>query len=131
MMFTDLAYQEIGTLVATTLTFVFVFAIIYRFIMSFIHYINHGNFGNVEKSFFISMVDTRWNDAVKYAFTGYHPGMILVDAFILSLYSLVMVALWAPMIVLLLLLLLGHTMRKRIGTKQEFIAKLDGTHNDG
>ncbi len=130
MIGTGLAYQELGAYIATILIIIFVFVIVIRYMMAFRHYIYHGDIGDFEKSAFISAMEGEWTNIVKYAFTGYHPGILIVDTFMLGLFSVTMIVLWAPMIVMLLLVLLGYTMRKRIAHKQEFTARLEGTHKE-
>lgn len=127
MMFTGLAYQEIGNWVASIFIFMFIVVVIYRYIMAFRYYVYNGNFCNYEESTLYAMMDGEFIDSIKYAFVGYHPGMIIADALVFVMFSMLMIIVWLPVTFISLFLLLGYTMRRRIARKQEFIAKLEGT----
>jgi hypothetical protein len=130
MIFTDLTYTEIGAIFSTLLIVMFIIVMIARFMLAFKHYIYSGDFGDAERSAFIGMMDGKWGNMIRYAFIGYHPGMVLVDAILIGLFSLLVIFIWVPMIVLTLLLLLGHVMRKRIEVKQTFVGNLKGDQLD-
>jgi hypothetical protein len=126
MIFTGLTYTEIGTIFTTLLIFMYAVVIVVRLILAFNHYIYSGDFGDAERSAFICMMEGQWGSMIGYSFVGYHPGLVLIDALLIGIFSLLMIFIWAPMIVLILLLLLGHVMRKRIEVKQTFVGNLKG-----
>ncbi len=130
MIFTDLSYIDVGGIIATLLIIMFSVVMVIRLIMAFRHYIYNGDCGDGEKSAFVSLMEGNWSDLVLYSFTGYHPGMVLVDAMMLGLFSLLVVGLWAPLIIMGLFILLGHVMRKRIAVKQTFVGNLKGDQLD-
>ncbi len=130
MIGTGLTYTEMGSVIATLLFFMYTIVIIVRFILAFNHYIYSGDFGDCERSAFVCIMEGKWSNLLKYMFTGYHPGMVLVDAMVIGIFSLLMIFIWAPMVFLVLFLLLGHVMRKRIAVKQEFVSNLKGDQLD-
>lgn len=129
MMFTDLAYQEIGGIVATFLLFFSICVVIFRFFTAFHNYIQTGKFGDFKKSLMGYLIEYP-QIPFKYAFIGYHPGILIADALILFLIAVLAIPFWGAYIVIGLVLLLGRIMRKRIAIKQEFINKLEGTHDN-
>ena len=130
MIFTDLTYTEVGSVIATLLFFMYAIVIIVRFILAFNHYIYSGDFGDGERSAFVCMMEGNWSSMIGYSFIGYHPGMVFVDAVLIGIFSLLMIFIWGPMIILALFLLLGHVMRKRIAVKQTFVGNLKGDQLD-
>ena len=130
MIGTGLTYTEIGGIIATLFLVMFAIVIVSRFIMAFNYYIYNGDFGDGEKSAFVSLTEAKWSNLIKYTFTGYHPGMIFVDGLLLAFFSIIMIGVWGPMIILALFLLLGNVMRKRIAVKQTFVGNLKGDQLD-
>ena len=129
MIFTDLSYIQIGEMLCTFSILFFMVVVIIRFILAFRNYIYNGNFGDFEKSAFVQMIENSKFFSV-YTFTGYHPGILLMDALMFGLFSITLIAGWGFYIIIGLFLFLGKTMRKRIAIKQKFVAKLDGTHDE-
>lgn len=129
MMFTDLTYTQIGEILGATSLLFFTAVVAIRFVLAFRNYIYSGNFGDFEKSAFAEMM-SHGNFFSRYAFIGYHPGILMIDAVTFGVFSLLIIPFWGAYIVIGLFLLLGNIVRKRIAIKQEFVAKLDGTHDE-
>lgn len=127
MIFTNLSYMQVGGILGTLSTMFFIVVVTIRYILAFRNYIYNGNFGDFEKSAFGEIME-HGNFFSVYAFTGYHPGTLTMDAIVFALFSILLIPLWGAYIICGLFLLLAKTIRKRIAAKQEFIAKLDGTH---
>lgn len=129
MIFTDLTYMEIGGILSTFSLLFFTVVVVIRLVLAFHHYIHTGNLGDFEKCAFGQVME-HGNFFSVYAFTGYHPGVLVMDAIVFGLFSTLMIPLWGAYIIFGLFLLLAKTMRNRIAVKQEFVAKLDGTHDE-
>lgn len=100
-------------------------ALLYRTVRSFNHYINTGELGDAEYFWFGQIIEGNGIFS-HYYFTGYHPGGILLDACILTLVALLLIPFWAPLIIIVLIVILAKQMRKRIAHKQKFVANLKG-----
>jgi hypothetical protein len=61
-------------------------------------------------------------------FHGCHPGAILVDVLSLAAAAFFAGILWLPLSIILPFIGLAYLLRKKIAKKQDFISKLDGTH---
>lgn len=118
-------YTEFGAMLATIMIIIVAMTIIQRLVMSFRNYIYTGNAGNFEHCWFIQVIDNK-GPFSEYAFTGVHPGGVVIDAFMLSFVSFAMVGAWAPIVIVLLIYALAKQMRKRIAHKQEFVGNLNG-----
>ena len=126
MMGTELTYIQIGGIISFTLQVLAVAVILYRLLRCFENYVNTGNFGDPKKSWFGQIME-KGNFFSGYAFTGYHP-IVLVDGFLFMFLGFTAMALWGVYAVAGLIILLARVMRKRIAHKQEFYAKLEGTN---
>ena len=107
--------------------------IIIRFGLLFWYYINNGNIGDFEDdSGFISLFSTGLDFFFPTIFIGPHPGAILVDFMGFAIASMIIGIVWPALLIIMTtilpVILLARFLRKRIARKQEFIAKLDGTH---
>ena len=126
MMGTELTYLQMGGVIALMLQVLAVGVTLYRSLRCFENYVNTGNFGDPRKSWFGDILE-RGNFFSGYAFTGYHP-MLLMDGFLFMFLGFTAMALWGFYAVAGLIMLLARVMRKRIAHKQEFYAKLEGTN---
>ena len=127
MIFTDLTYLQIGGTIAIFMMLFSFGVVIFRFFAAFRNYIYTGTFGDYEKSLMGCLMEYP-KMPLKYAFIGYHPGILIMDALIFFLISFVVIPLWGAYIIIGLVLSLAYIMRKRIATKQEFVSRLEGTH---
>lgn len=99
--------------------------LLFRVGLSFRHYIHTGELGDADYFWFGQIMEGKGIFSPAY-FTGYHPGGILLDACMLSIVTVLLIPLWAPLIIAVLLVILAQLMRKRIAHKQEFISNLKG-----
>jgi len=126
MIFTDLAYLEVGRLFAMGMGGMLVGITIFRLGRCFHHYINNGDFGSYKNTWLVQLVE-EGKPFSPYLFTGCHP-FGFVDIAIFGLFSFAAIALWGGYVVVGLTILLAKVMRKRIGAKQEFVSRLEGTY---
>ena len=125
------SYENMGVAISGIMFLASICIIVFRFVLAFRNYIYTGAFGKYNRSL------TGWaiehdekGTHIKYAFTGYHPLTTAFDALVFGLIAGMAQGLWGVYLVGGLVLLLARTMRQRIARKQEFIAKLEGNHNE-
>ena len=126
MIFTDLAYLEVGRLMSYFMLCMTIGIAIFRCCRCFYTYINTGKFGSYKDTWLTQTVE-EGKFFSPCLFTGGHP-MFIIDIIILAILSVAAIAFWGLYVVLGLIILLAKVMRKRIGARQEFIARLEGTH---
>lgn len=113
------------------LIIIFTLSIIFRLIILFIKYIKVGKFGNFEDdSFVYNTLEGNFVKILPALTSGIHPGSILTDILGFTVISLVAGLLW-PALAILPIIGVAYLIRLPIARKQEFIAKLDGTYNEG
>lgn len=116
-----------------TLSGIAVSLVVYRLGQLFFHYINTGEIGEFyDDCYGYHLLEGDGFDP-KYAsrlFRGVHPGAIMMD--IISYFAITFIAgvLWLPLSIILPLVGIAYLLRIRIAKKQDFIAKLDGSHPD-
>ena len=110
-----------------------VLVLIYRLGRLFFRYINTGGWDEFYKSCYgYHLVDGDGLDSeyIPLLFRGCHPGAILLDTISLAVVAFFAGMLWLPLAIILPLVLVALILRRHIAKKQDFIAKLDGTHPD-
>ncbi len=108
-----------------------VLVLLYRLTRLFFRYINTGGWDEFYKSCYgYHLMDGDGLDLeyVPLLFQGIHPGAILVDIGSLALVAFFAGLIWLPVGIVLPFILIALLLRRRIAKKQDFIAKLDGTH---
>lgn len=121
-------HSIIGSHIAVVLTVIFSVIILYRFCRTFYEFIYTGQFGCMEECLLFYLIEKQ--EINKYALVGTHPLTIIVDGLIFMVIILASLLLWAPMLFISIILTAGYLLRKHIAKKQEFIARLDGTHEE-
>lgn len=129
MIFTDLTYLQVGGILGIISLLFFTVVVVIRFVLAFYNYIYNGDFGDYEKSMFGEMMEHS-NFFSIYIFTGYHPGILMMDAVVFFIFSILIIPLWGACVITGFLLLLGKIMRKRIAIKQDFLSKLKGIQDE-
>ena len=105
----------------------------YRLGRLFFHYINTGKWDDFYKSCYgYHLVDGDGFDPeyIPFLFQGTHPGAIVVDIVSLAALTLFIGMAWLPFGIILPCVGVAYALRRHIAKKQDFIAKLDGTHPD-
>lgn len=125
-------YDKVGAVMSGVFVVIFGALILYRLGRSFHSYIYTGEFSRfIEGSIFATLIDESPEKSWKAFLTGTNPFGIAIDALLpCTLIVLAMPFAWGGLVPLMLIVLLAHVMRKRIAKKQDFVAKLDGTHPD-
>ncbi len=124
-----ISYCNFGALCAIVFGFVTAGVLLFRIVLSFRNYVNTGRLGNGDYFWFGQICDGKGIFSPSY-FIGYHPAGILLDACMLSIVTILLIPLWAPMAIGVLLVIWAKHKRKIIAHKQEFISKLEGTYNE-
>ena len=120
-------YVVIGAICALTFGFITAGVLLFRIGLLFRMYVNTGEVGDSDDFWFGQVMDGKGIFSPLY-FTGTHPAGILLDACILSIVSVLMIPGWAPLAIIILLVILAKQMRERVAHKQEFVSNLKGEH---
>jgi len=115
-----------------TLAIIFILLIIFRLGVLFVKYIKTGGIGDFEDDCFVyNTIEGHFEDILPALAFGAFPGAILVD--ILGSLAIALVAgiIWPVVVIFLPLISLAYLIRRPIARKQEFIGRLDGTHEEG
>jgi len=124
-------YDKIGEVMTGVFLVAFIALILYRYARSFHSYIYTGGFTSfIEGSVFATLISECPEDSPKAFFTATHPFGIFVDGALCFIILLAMPFAWGVITPVVLIVLLAYVMRQRIARKQDFVAKLDGTHSD-
>lgn len=124
-------YEIIGHSSAVVFAAMFISLVLYRSGRAFHQYIYTGGFDKfLKSSVFATMIDECPEDSPKAFITGTHPAGIFFDIALMGLVVAAMPFLWSGVLPIMLITLLGYVMRQRIARKQDFVAKLDGSHPD-
>ena len=102
-----------------------------RMVQLFFHYINTGKIGKFHEDCFI--YNTFESDFISYAtalYRGIHPGAIFTDLISYAFITFIVGLIWLPIVIFLPFVGLAYLLRKRIANKQEFMSRLEGTHNN-
>lgn len=121
-------YFVIGGHVAVVLAALVAAIILFRFGKAFYEYIYTGEFSDTDDCFLYQLVEE--HEINKHILTGTHPAMITLDGMILGVIAGVSQFLWAPLLGICGIVLIGFLLRQKIAKKQNFVAKLDGSHPD-
>ena len=115
------------------LSIVGVLLVFWRLGQLFFHYINTGEISEFYNSCYgYHFMDGDGLDPkyISFLFRGIHPGAITVDIISYFVFTLFAGMLWLPLSIILPLVGIAYLLRKKIAKKQDFVAKLDGTHPD-
>lgn len=129
----DLAFYEIGMYGTWMLLTAFsIICILIRIGKSFWFYINTGEFGDFHDSCSAyNILDGEGSKIISALILGVHPIAILADIAVYCLIVFLVGIIWLPLSIILPFMGLAYLIRRRIARKQEFIARLDGTHEEG
>ena len=122
-------YDKLGASAQILFAGMFIGLLLYRSGRAFHQYIYTGEFMRfVKSSAFGTLVDEHPEHLVPAFFTGTNPFGIMIDAMFMVLIVLAMPFAWGGIVPITLLIVLAYVMRQRIARKQDFVAKLDGSH---
>lgn len=126
-------YEQTIFMTWITLSGIAVSFVVYRLGRLFFSYINTGTWDAFYKSCYgYHFMDGDGLDPVyiPLLFRGTHPGAILMDIICYFVITLFAGLLWLPLSIILPIIGIAYLLRRHIAKKQDFIAKLDGTHPD-
>lgn len=113
------------------LMIIFASFIILRLGTLFVKYTKTGKIGDFEDDCFsYNLLEANFKHILPALMFGIFPGAILVDILGSVLITLVAGLIWGLLAFLLPLISLAYLIRLPIARKQEFIGRLDGTHED-
>lgn len=126
-------YEQAIFIIWAILGAVSVLLIFYRLCRLFVHYINTGDISIFYDScYFYHLVDGDGFTPkyMLFLFRGIHPGAIITDLISYFIITFLAGILWLPLSIIFPFIGAAYLLRKHIAKKQNFVAKLDGTHPD-
>jgi len=128
------AFYEQKMFLTWTITFsIAVLVLLYRLGRLFFRYINTGGWDEFYKScygYHLMDGDGFNPEYMPLLFRGCNPGAIFLDIISLAIASFISGIAWLPLSIILPFVGVAYLLRRKIAKKQNFIAKLDGTHPD-
>ena len=119
------------TNVFIALLIIFTISIIFRLAILFVEYIKTGGIGDFETDCFIyNLLERNTTKILPALISGTFPGSIFVDMLGFFIITLAAALIWPVLAISLPLIGLAYLIRLPIARKQEFIGRLDGTHED-
>lgn len=125
-------YMSVATVVFLALAVIFTLFIIFRLAILFVTYIKTGEIGDFEDDCFVYSFLNGYPAKILPALVyGIFPGAILVDIAGFMIMAAITGLFWPIPTILLPFIGVAYLIRRPIARKQEFIAKLDGSYEEG